>query len=66
MTGGGMGTKVSDRMTMPLCRRCHRDFHALAGRFKGWERDRIRSWQHHMVIVTMGTLSATKDTEPTT
>lgn len=32
----GMGTKVDDRYTVPLCRQCHMDLHALGDENLWW------------------------------
>ena len=48
-TGAGMGLKSSDREAMPLCWRCHRDFHDGKGVFDGWGRDARRVWQELQV-----------------
>lgn len=42
--GGGKGRKTHDREAIPLCARCHREFHDLNGRFKGWTRPELRGW----------------------
>lgn len=44
-TGGGMGRKSHDRETMPLCFRCHRDFHDGNGKFDGWNKAQRRLFQ---------------------
>lgn len=51
--GGGVGTKVGDRQTIPLCDGHHRARHALTGPFKGWARERIREWERSEVLRTM-------------
>jgi hypothetical protein len=51
MTGGkgaqkrGKSQKVSDRNTLPLCRRHHDDFHAGRGIFLGWTDEQRRVFQ---------------------
>jgi len=51
MTGGkgeqrrGKSQTVSDRNTLPLCRRHHDDFHAGRGVFLGWSDDERRVFQ---------------------
>lgn len=57
MTGGGMGLKTNDRSTMPLCVKDHSDFHRLSGRFKGWTKEQVRTWQREMVTKTMEILT---------
>jgi hypothetical protein len=44
-TGAGMALRAGDRGGMPLCRQCHRDFHAAQGHFHEWDREQRRSWQ---------------------
>lgn len=53
MTGGGMGLKTNDRSTMSLCITCHSDFHRLSGRFKGWTKEQVRTWQQIKVVETI-------------
>lgn len=60
-TGGGMGTKKLDSETFPLCQEHHRNFHDLAGRFRGWDKARLRGWQDDMVDQTQRLL--TKETK---
>lgn len=40
-----MGQKSGDRETMPLCAKCHRDFHDARGIFDYWTREGRRVWQ---------------------
>lgn len=42
---GGMGIRVHDRLTVPMCSRHHRQFHAGTGFFQGWDKERKRVWQ---------------------
>lgn len=69
-TGAGMALKAPDREAMPLCHRCHRDFHD--GR--GWaeymgKRDR-RVWQEvqvercQYVYSTIGDLPIRSEMQP--
>jgi hypothetical protein len=58
MTGGGMGMKAANSDTIPLCRAHHEDFHALTGRFKGWQKDRLRAWQQDLVDHTQRLLTS--------
>lgn len=37
-TGAGMAMKAPDREALPLCARCHRDFHDGNGFCDGWNR----------------------------
>lgn len=57
-TGAGMGLKHNDRDTMSLCFKDHRDLHALAGRFKGWTKEQVRTWQQRMILKTMKALTS--------
>lgn len=52
-TGGGMGMKAHDRETMPLCHKCHRDFHDGNGKFDGWNRAQRRLFQDLAVEQTL-------------
>lgn len=40
-----MGLKSHDHLAMPLCPRCHRDFHDARGAFRDWDKTRRREWQ---------------------
>lgn len=40
----GLGQKCSDRQTIPLCSRHHRDRHGLTGPFRGWSAAYMRGW----------------------
>lgn len=51
--GGGMGTKMPDTATLPLCAGCHRQRHDLSGRFKGWTKERLREWEIKAVMKTL-------------
>lgn len=48
-TGAGMGTKSSDRETMPLCFKHHRAFHDAKGPFEYLTRKERRTWQELQV-----------------
>lgn len=37
--------KASDNTTVPLCSRLHHQMHHLAGPFKGWTKERLRTWR---------------------
>lgn len=52
--GGGMGTKPSDSLTMPVCRSCHDAIHRDV---KAWEATYNSQWMH--VCLTM--LQAVED-----
>jgi hypothetical protein len=41
--GGGMGTKASDLLTMPVCRRCHDELHRDT---KAWEATNNSQYMH--------------------
>lgn len=49
----GIGQKADDKDAFPLCpRRCHvPGLHALAGPFKGWEKEQLRAWQDEQVAL---------------
>jgi hypothetical protein len=53
-TGGGTGTKTSDRQTMPLCTAHHRQLHDLNGHFRGWLKADLQSWQTLNAIGYLG------------
>lgn len=48
-TGAGMALRAHDHEAMPLCRACHRELHALNGRFKGWGRLQLTEFQGRQV-----------------
>jgi hypothetical protein len=39
-----MGQRAHDHTAAPLCRQHHRDWHAGAGPFRGWDREQRRAW----------------------
>jgi hypothetical protein len=41
----GLGQKSYDSMVIPLCWKCHSEFHDARGHFEGWDRERRRAWQ---------------------
>jgi hypothetical protein len=41
--GGGMGTKASDLLTIPLCRKCHNELHRDV---KDWETENGSQYKH--------------------
>lgn len=45
MTGAGMGLRAHDHLGMPMCGRCHMEFHDSSGGFKHWTKDTKRVWQ---------------------
>jgi hypothetical protein len=45
-----MGQKSPHSYGIPICHREHMDFHANAGRFKGWKRAELRQWQEDQVL----------------
>lgn len=54
-TGSGMGLRAKDRDSMPLCAKCHGELHSLSGRFKDFDRERLREWQKAQVAVALDT-----------
>jgi hypothetical protein len=51
--GRGLGQKSDDSQAMALHDVCHRDFHALAGAFKGWSQAMLRLWQKTQVDLVL-------------
>ncbi len=47
--GRGRGQKVPDDMTIPLCVKCHDDFHTAKGAFRDMDKAQRRAWQERMV-----------------
>ncbi len=45
----GMGRKAHDHEAMPMCVKCHRDFHSASGDFRSWTKRERREWQGRMV-----------------
>ncbi len=45
LNGRGKSQKAPDARTLPLCARCHDDFHAVTGRFAGFTREQRRDFQ---------------------
>jgi hypothetical protein len=43
--GAGVGIKPADDTAISLCLVCHHDLHALAGAFKGLQREALRAWE---------------------
>ena len=43
------GKRSSHDQGMPMARKCHGDFHANSGVFKGWKREQLREWQTEQV-----------------
>lgn len=41
--GGGIGTKPSDLLTFPVCRKCHDEIHHDV---KAWENTNSSQWMH--------------------
>lgn len=54
----GVGQKCSDRETIPLCSRHHAERHALAGPFRGFDRERMRDWLAERLEETRTTVVA--------
>jgi hypothetical protein len=40
----GLGLRAHDHTAVPLCRQHHRDWHAGAGPFRGWNQGQRRAW----------------------
>ena len=47
--GRGIGQKVNDERTFPLCDRHHKDFHDARGLFREMNKAARRAWQDMMV-----------------
>lgn len=47
--GRGVSQKTDDDQTMPLCWKCHTDFHDARGHFRDWDRSKRQDWQRQMV-----------------
>lgn len=45
LNGRGKSQKSPDARTLPLCARCHDDFHGVTGRFAGFTREQRRDFQ---------------------
>lgn len=50
----GKSQKAHDSWLIPMCLRCHRNFHAACGMFKGWDRGQRREWQDAAVALYRG------------
>ena len=63
--GRGRGQKTSDRCCIPLCWKCHDDFHQYRGSFWGWPKAQRRQWQNDAVAHYQGRgpLSTNQDDE---
>lgn len=46
---GGMGIRVHDRLSLPMCPRHHRQFHRSEGYFKAWPKEQKRVWQEERI-----------------
>ncbi len=58
----GMGLKAADRTAVPLCRAHHvSHWHACAGAFKGWDREKRREWSDEAIRVTRALLERRMD-----
>jgi hypothetical protein len=53
----GVGQKCDDRETIPLCTRHHAERHALAGPFRGFDRERMRAWLSAQLKETQTTVT---------
>jgi hypothetical protein len=47
-TGAGMALKGPDKLAVPLCHTCHRQYHDGRGRFADWGRIQKREWMAKM------------------
>lgn len=45
LNGRGKSQKAHDARSLPLCARCHDDFHAVRGMFAGFTREQRRDYQ---------------------
>lgn len=50
----GKAQKAHDSWGIPLCLRCHRNFHSACGQFKDWDRQQRRKWQEDAVAMYRG------------
>lgn len=50
----GKSQKAHDSWGIPLCLRCHRNFHGACGQFKDWDRQQRRKWQEDAVALYRG------------
>ncbi len=46
---GGLGIRVHDKLSIPMCPRHHRQFHRSEGFFKAWSKDQKREWQEERI-----------------
>jgi hypothetical protein len=46
----GKAQKAADDETIPLCLRCHRDFHSASGAFRAMNKAQRIEWQTAMVL----------------
>lgn len=47
--GRGKSQKAPHSQVIPLCWKCHSEFHGAYGRFKGWTREQRNDWQREQV-----------------
>jgi hypothetical protein len=45
----GKSQRAHDSWAMPLCVKCHLQLHSLSGRFRGWVKEQLRTWQTERV-----------------
>lgn len=57
----GKSQKAHDSWGIPLCLRCHRNFHAACGMFKDWNREQRRKWQEEAVALYRGSYLDTEN-----
>jgi hypothetical protein len=55
-TRPGIALKSHDHTALPLCTQHHRDLHALAGPFRGWRKEELRSWSEMEIAMVQGRL----------
>lgn len=46
---GGMGIRVHDKLTIPMCPRHHRQFHRSEGFFTAWSKEKKCVWQEEWI-----------------
>jgi hypothetical protein len=61
-TGAGTSIKAPDATAISLCLVCHHDLHALAGRFRGWLREKLRTWEASCNAMLRAAYEKTKGT----
>lgn len=46
----GIALKAHDHSAIPLCRQCHRDWHAAAGQFRDWAKAQRQQWAFRQIL----------------